>query len=170
MQRLGIYGAVDATKRGDISSEVGEHGSPGEPNPNSGAMWQYGGIDEDGSVTGEAGEPIFCRTTSTVAVGDGLVFCADISGRFHCVDLATGKRCWMDDQLTAIWGSPLLVDGKVLIGNDDGKLIVYKAERAEAQKLTEFDTAGGAIKSSPTIAQGHLFLADMSTVYCVKVQ
>jgi outer membrane protein assembly factor BamB len=99
------------------------------------------------------------------------VFAADLSGRVHCVDYETGKRYWMHDLLSAVWGSPMLVDGKVMLGNEDGKLTVFKAQKESAEILAEFDTVGySSILSTPTIANGHLYLADRTRVYCIKVQ
>jgi outer membrane protein assembly factor BamB len=134
-------------------------------------LWHYGGVDAEGTVTGEVNEPIFRRTLSTVAVGNGLVFVADLSGRVHCLDLETGKRHWEHDLLSAVWGSPMLVDGKVMIGNEDGKLTVFKAQKDSAEIMAEYDTVGySSILSTPTIANGHMFLADRTRVYCIKIQ
>ena len=54
---VGHLWRIDATKEGDISPELGEIGKKGKPNPNSGVIWHYGGVDEDGSVTGEKRGP-----------------------------------------------------------------------------------------------------------------
>ena len=168
---VGHLWRIDATKTGDVSAELGEIGSPGQPNPNSAVLWHYGGVDKDGSVTGSQGEPIFRRTISTVAAGNGLLFAADLSGFVHCLDLQTGKRHWIHDQLSAIWGSPLLVDGKVLIGNEDGKLTVYQASPEGPNVLAEFETVGySSIYSTPTIVDGHMYLADRTRIYCVKLK
>jgi len=119
-ESVGHLWRIDATKTGDVSAELGEIGSPGEPNPNSGIIWHYGGVDEDQ-------EPIYRRTMSTVAIHDGLVFASDLSGFVHCIDFKTGERYWQQDLMAAIWGSPLYVDGKVLIGDEDGRLSIFDA-------------------------------------------
>jgi outer membrane protein assembly factor BamB len=168
----GHFWRIDATKTGDVSAELGEIGKPGTPNPNSGVIWHYGGADDaQGTVTGTARESIFRRTMSTAAIDNGLVFIADLSGFVHCVDLKTGKRYWVHDLLSAVWGSPYVVDGKVLIGNEDGKLTVFKATKEKAEVLAEFDTVNySSIYSTPCFANGHLFLADRCRLYCIKVQ
>lgn len=128
---VGHLWRIDATKTGDLSAEVGEIGAPGEPNPDSGIIWHYGGVDEDQ-------EPIFRRTISTVCVHDGLVFAPDLSGFVHCIDLETGKRYWQHDLMAAIWGSPLYIDGKIFIGDEDGRLSIFDASKKYAldrQKL-----------------------------------
>ena len=120
---------IDVTKQGDISAELGEKESKGTPNPNSGAIWHYGGTDTDGAVTGKKDREIFRRTIATVSVHDGLVYAADLTGYLHCVDFKTGKRQWEYDTFGAIWGSPLTVDGHVLIGNEEGVLKILNASR-----------------------------------------
>jgi outer membrane protein assembly factor BamB len=163
---------IDATKTGDVSGELGEIGQPGTPNPNSGVIWHYGGADDDkGTVTGKPGESIFRRTMSTVAIDNDLVFAADLSGFVHCLDLKTGKRYWVHDLLSAVWGSPMVIDGHVMIGDEDGTLTVFKADREGPQLASKFETVNfSSIYSTPCFANGHLFLADRCRLYCVKVQ
>jgi hypothetical protein len=65
----------------------------------------------------------------------------------------------------------MVVDGKVLIGNEDGTLTMFAATKEGPTILGEFDTANYAsIYSTPSIANGHMFLADRSRVYCIKLQ
>ena len=161
---VGHLWRVDATKTGDISAELGELGKPGTPNPNSGVIWHYGGVNEES-------EPIFRRTMSTVSVSDGMVFAADLSGFVHCIDLKTGKRNWVHDLLSGVWGSTLVADGKVFLGNEDGRLTVFEASKDEAKVLGEFDTANySSIYSTPTFSNGVMYLSDRARLYAVKVK
>ncbi len=166
---VGYLWRIDSTKRGDVSEELGEFGKPGTPNPNSGIIWRYGGVDADGTITGRVNELIFRRTISTVAIGDGLVFAADLSGFLHCVDLETGERLWINDMLTVIWGSPVLVDGKVFIGNQDGILVVYEASQEGPNILNEIEGNGAPIYSTPTFANGRMYMTDGNSLYAVEV-
>ena len=160
---VGHLWRIDATKTGDVSSELGDIGQPGKPNPNSGVIWHYGGVDE-------AGKAVFRRTLSTVSVAGDLLFAADLSGFVHCLDFATGERHWEHDLLAGIWGSPLTADGKVFIGNEDGTLTVFKASADASEVLAEIGTVNySTIYSTPTFANGHMFLSDRSRLYCVKV-
>ena len=119
---------IDATKKGDISPETGEKGKPGKKNANSGVIRHYGGVDDEK-------EDIFRRTLSTVSIHKGNVYAADLSGFIHCIDFKTGKRHWVHDLLSAVWGSTLVVDDHVFIGNEDGKLTVLKADTKKAEVL-----------------------------------
>lgn len=162
----GHFWRIDATKTGDISAEVGEINQPGKPNPNSGAIWHYGGTDDEG-------ENIFRRTMSTASVADGVVYIADLSGFVHAVDLKTGKRRWKEphDLLSGVWGSTMVVDGKVLIGNEDGKLTVLKAGGDHPEVLKEFDTVKySSIYSTPTIAGDVMYLTDRNRLYAINIK
>ncbi|MBL8856008.1 MAG: PQQ-binding-like beta-propeller repeat protein [Planctomycetaceae bacterium] len=129
---VGHLWRVDATKSGDISAELGEIGAPGEPNPNSGVIWHYGGVDEER-------EPIYRRTMSTVAIHGGLVFAADLSGFLHCLDVKTGQRYWQHDLMAALWGSPLYLDGHIFLGDEDGRLSIFDASMEFALKRQELE-------------------------------
>jgi len=167
---VGHFWRIDATKTGDVSAELGEINVPGKPNPNSAVIWHYGGVDDDGSVTGTAGGKVFRRTMSTAAVSNGLVFISDLSGYVHCLDFKTGARHWEHDMLSAVWGSPMAVDGKVFIGNEDGKLVVFEANSEKANILGSFDTDKySSVYSTPVFCNGHMYLSDRTRLYRVNV-
>ncbi|QDT64847.1 outer membrane protein assembly factor BamB family protein [Calycomorphotria hydatis] len=162
---------IDATKSGDISPTIPDEAGGWAENPNSGEIWHYGGVDEDGDLTGRKGELIYRRTISTVAVADGLVIAPDLSGFVHCLDFETGKRLWEYDMFAACWGSPMVVDGRVLIGDEDGDLTILPL----AKELPNGDEAlaeipfNSSIYSTPTIANGCLFVSDRSRLYCFDI-
>ncbi len=165
---VGYMWRIDASKTGDVSAEVGEIGTKGKPNPNAGIVWVYGGETE--AKGDDEPEALFRRTMSTAAVYDGMVFNADLSGYVHCVDLESGKRLWEHDMLSGVWGSPLAVDGKVFIGNEDGTLTVFKASGEKAEVLATKDTVNySSIYSTPTFANGRMYLSDRTRLYAVEV-
>ena len=161
---VGHFYRIDATKTGDVSP-VNPDGSP---NPNSAQIWHVGGIDTDGAVTGEKGEYIFRRTICTAAVANGLVFIPDLTGYLHCIDFETGNRYWEHDTLAAVWGSPMVVDGKVMLGDEDGEMVILEAGKEEkvlAEKLFP-----SSIYSTPTIANGVMFVTDRSRLYAFNLK
>src|SRR5690606_3221166 len=94
-------------------------------NPNSAVVWHYTGDDTNGDGEVEFEEEMH-RTCGTVVIKDDILYIADFSGIFHCLDAKTGKSHWNYDMFSAAWGSPLLVDDKVYIGDEDGDVAVFK--------------------------------------------
>jgi len=126
---VGHLYAIDAAKRGDITQ--------------SGKIWQYDKIR---------------RSISTGAVYNGLLFYADFSGFLHCLDAKTGKPYWVHDMLAAIWGSPMVIDGKVYLGDEDGDVIVMEASKE--QKVIATMNMGSSVYSTPVPANGALFIVN----------
>ena len=163
---------IDATKTGDISPMIedgtGTDDAPAfKPNPNSGQIWHWGGVDKDGSVTGDKHSLLFRRTISTVAVHDGLVYAPDMSGRVHCLDFETGQRYWEYDTFSAIWGSPMVVDGKVFLGHEDGEIVIFKTGKKE--EVLAKKVFNSSMYSTPTIANGVMFVTDRSRLYAFSI-
>src|SRR5439155_6460924 len=99
-------------KTGDISAELDNPNAPkpqpgaqllvpvaaagggkGIANPNSGIIWEFEEQDFDGDGRITEKERMH-RSTSTVAVYNGLVFAADFNGFPWCIDAKTGKVLW----------------------------------------------------------------------------
>ena len=130
---------VDITKTGDVSAELDPNpdapkpkagdelvtapdkvlSRKGKPNPNSAVIWHYSEFDlnHDGKL--QRSEHMN-RSISTCCVVDGLVFAADFSGFLHCLDAKTGQVYWTYDMESAMWGSPMAIDGKIYLTDEEG--------------------------------------------------
>ncbi|MBX3411753.1 MAG: PQQ-binding-like beta-propeller repeat protein [Pirellulales bacterium] len=175
---------IDPTKRGDVSPELAfnlkdlktpiphrriqavnaEEGEVARPNPNSAAVWHYTGVDSDGDGKLEFEETMH-RTCGTVAIKDDILYVADFSGLFHCLDAKTGQPYWTHDMLAAAWGSPLIVDDKVYIGDEDGDITVLKHGK-ELEIISEINM-GNSVYSTPVIANGVLYIANKSHLFAI---
>ncbi|MCA9061480.1 MAG: PQQ-binding-like beta-propeller repeat protein [Planctomycetaceae bacterium] len=167
-ESVGHVYRIDATKTGDISPQIADENGAWVDNDNSGQIWHFGGIDADGSITGEKDALLYRRTISTAAVSNGLVYVPDLSGFLHCIDFGTGQRYWEYDVFAAVWGSPMVVDGHVLLGDEDGEVVVLK----EGKELKEEKTLSfrSSIYSTPSIANGVMYVTDRSRLYAIKVK
>ncbi len=169
---VGHLWCIDLTKTGDISPDLVTKEDPDptkrqtKQNPNSGAVWHFGGPDPNAAQTGR--DFIFGRTISTCAVHDGLCYACDLAGFFHCLDAKTGRSLWQHDLKSEIWGSPYYVDGKVMIGTADGDVWVFKAgrEKAEPKKVD----VGKPIKSTPVAVDGVLYVMAESMLYAIHAK
>jgi hypothetical protein len=129
--------AIDATKRGDITE--------------SGRIWHYDKIR---------------RTISTPAIADGLIYWPDFSGFLHCIDAKTGQAYWTHDMFAAIWGSPLLADGKLYLGDEDGDIVIMQP--GKTLKVLGEMNMGSSVYSSPVPSNGTLFISNRNQLYAFK--
>lgn len=118
-------------------------------------LWRLGGDD-------------FSDSISTVAVHDGLVYAADAPGFVHCVDLGTGKRLWAHDLKAAIWGSPLLVDGRLLVQTADGDVFAFQPGR-EKKLLAKIANLPDSAHGTPVAANGVLYLTGQKHLYALAL-
>ncbi len=165
--------AVDATgkevvDKGDGSRRLQaifpDQGEKAIPNPNSAVVWHYTG--DDTNKNGEIDfEEEMHRTCGTVAIKNDLLFIADFSGIFHCLDAKTGKSHWNYDMFAAAWGSPLIVEDHVYIGDEDGDVAIFKLS-SEMEQVGEV-SCGNSVYSTPVVANNVLFIANKSTLYAI---
>jgi outer membrane protein assembly factor BamB len=179
---------IDPTKRGDVSPELAmkiegnerkpiphrrlqavdpEEGEVAVANPNSAVVWHFDVYDRDGD--GEIDfEETMHRTCGTVAIKDDILYIADFSGLFHCIDAKTGKVHWAYDMLAASWGSPLIVDGYVYIGDEDGDLAIFKhsSDPEAAEPIAEINM-GNSVYSTPVVANGVMFISNKTHLFAI---
>ncbi|QDS97144.1 outer membrane protein assembly factor BamB family protein [Adhaeretor mobilis] len=201
---VGHLWCIDPTKSGDVSPElaynsddpdqviphkrvqavVPEEGDFARPNPNSAVIWHYEGHDKDGD--GKLGfDETMHRSCGTVAIKDDVLYIADFSGLFHCLNAKTGEFNWNFDMLSAAWGSPLIVDDKVFIGDEDGEIAVFKhsADPTEAMKREDPDDEeselvpyfgqpymGATVYSTPIVAHGVLYISSQSHLFAIQAE
>jgi outer membrane protein assembly factor BamB len=128
--------AIDATKRGDITE--------------TGRMWHYQKIR---------------RSISTAAVKDGLVYLADFSGFLHCLDAKTGQPYWIHDMFAAIWGSPMIIDDKVYLGDEDGDITVL--QHGKEMKVISEMNMGSSVYSTVVPANGTMFIMNRNQLFAI---
>jgi outer membrane protein assembly factor BamB len=134
---VGHMYAIDATKRGDITK--------------TGLVWHYDKIR---------------RSISTAAIYNGLVFIPDFSGFLHCLDAKTGQPYWTHDVFAAVWGSAMVIDGKVYLGDEDGDIVVLEA--AKTKKVITEMNMGSAVYATMVPANGRLFFNNRNQLFAVS--
>jgi len=96
---------------------------------------------------------------------DGLLFITNFDGELHCIDAKTAE-CYWTQKLNGrgIWGSPLVVDGKVYIGTGRQYFYVFEASK-EKKLLTKLRV--GEVHTSLSAANGVLYVPAGGTLYAV---
>ena len=135
---VGHLWAIDATGSGDVTTTA--------------AVWHFG--DEN-----------YNRTISTVAIHDGLLYAADLSGFVYCLNAETGEHYWTYDTYAAIWGSPFVADEKVYIGDEDGDVSVFKT--GKQMELIYEVNMGSAVYTTPVAKDKVLYIVSRNTLFAI---
>jgi outer membrane protein assembly factor BamB len=185
---IGHLWCIDPTRRGDVSPTLAvraddpskiipvrreqavkkELGETTIPNPNSAAVWEYSQYDQNGDGEIDFEEEMH-RSCGTVAIKNDLLFISDFSGLFHCLDAKSGKVHWTYDMLAAAWGSPLITDQHVYIGDEDGDVCVFELSTEPHEPISELNM-GNSVYSTPVVANGVLFMANRTHVFAIATE
>ena len=133
---VGHLYAIDGTTRGDITQ--------------TGRVWHFDKIR---------------RSISTAAIRDGVVYYPDYSGFLHALDAKTGQVLWTHDMFAAVWGSPLVAEGRIYLGDEDGDVTILQAGRVK--KVLGEMTMGTSVYSTPVPADGVLYISNRSHLYAL---
>jgi outer membrane protein assembly factor BamB len=181
------FWCVDITKTGDVSPELPPAGGQGKapgapgtelvqpagqvasrrgtPNPNSAVVWHF--FSEDENKDGKIQETErFHRSISSAAISNGLCYVSDFSGYLHCFDANTGKKYWTHDLEADVWGSPLVVDGKVYLGDGDGD--VHIMAEGKEKKEVGVQKMPAAVYGSVVMANGTMYVLSMHELVAIQ--
>jgi len=132
---IGNLSCIDATKTGDVTKTA--------------HIWNF---------------PKINRSISTVSITpEGLLFVGDFSGFLYCLNAETGQLYWTHDMKAHMWGSSMVADGKVYVGDEDGDVVVLAADKTK--KILSETNLGAPVYSTPIVANGTLYIASNTHLY-----
>lgn len=86
-------------------------------------------------------------------------------------DLATGRKLWERPLGTIQKASPVVADGKLYVGTENGKFYIIKPTASGPEVLDQdqlgTEEAPEAIVASPAVARGRVYLATMDALYAI---
>lgn len=146
-----------------------EKGEVAVENPNSAVVWHYQKLDrnDDGKIDFE--EEIH-RTISSPAIKDDLLIIPDHSGIVHCLNAKTGRPFWTHDLFAPCWGSPLIVEDKVYVGDEDGDVTVFRLSPSplgEQLPINEINM-GTSVYQTPIVANNVLYIPTKSRLFAIE--
>jgi outer membrane protein assembly factor BamB len=185
---------IDPTKRGDISPTLAmkidedgkrvpiphkriqavevENGEVEVDNPNSGVVWHYSMFDanKDGEIDFE--EEMH-RSIGTAAIKDNVLYVADFSGLIHCLDAKGSKDGkpilhFTYDMLAQSWGSPLIADGHVFFGDEDGDVAIFEFGAENREPIAEINM-GSSVYSTPVAANESIFISTKDKLFSIGI-
>lgn len=139
---MGMMVAVDATAKGEIKKENVKWSTYG---------WQGG-------------------FSSPVIDGDRL-YQIDNGANIAAFDINTGKQLWLKNLGTIQKASPVLADGKLYVGTENGKFFILRPTATGCEILDEHqlgtEAQPEAIIGSAAVANGRIYFVSDSNVYCI---
>ena len=139
---MGLVAAIDATAHGNIGREQ--------------IKW---------SVRGFQG-----GFSSPVIDGDRF-YQIDNGANLAAFDIATGKQLWLQNLGTIQRSSPVLADGKLYVGTENGKFFILKPSATGCEILDEdllgTEAAPEAIIGSAAVSRGRVFVVSSDALYCI---
>ncbi len=109
------------------------------------------------------------RYTGSPIIHEGNVYlcCGE---KHQCVDLATGAVKWVENQINSTITSPLLVDGKLLVYENNGTHVrMLKASNTAYETLGRAKTEAMGC-SSPAIANGKFLVRQKDKLVCFDLR
>ena len=139
---MGMMIAVDATAKGDVKKEQIKWTNYG---------WQGG-------------------FSSPVIDGD-RIYHIDNGANIAAFDVNTGKQLWLQNLGTIQRASPVLADGKLYVGTENGKFFILKPS-ATGVEILDQDLLGTemhpeAIIGSAAVSNGRIFVVSESALYSI---
>jgi outer membrane protein assembly factor BamB len=171
---------IEISKRG-INTGVVVHGTTAilthsEENLDSNEMGMI--VAVDAAATGDLkGEQIKWRTYgwqggySSPVIDGTRVYQVDNGANLAAFDVNTGKQLWFKNLGTIQKSSPVLADGKLYVGTENGKFFILKPGPNGADILDE-DQLGTealpeAIIGSPAVSNGRVYVVSDTNIYAI---
>jgi len=108
----------------------------------------------------------FNDSLSTVAVHEGLVYATDTAGFLSCTDAVTGEQVWVHDLLANIWGSPLVVEGRVYVQVGEGDVYIFQTGR-EKKLIAKNASLPDMGHGTPVAANRTLYITGQRKLYAI---
>ncbi|WP_146600940.1 PQQ-binding-like beta-propeller repeat protein [Novipirellula aureliae] len=186
---------IDPTRRGDVSPELAvkiqddgsrtpiehrrlqavipENGEAAVANPNSAAVWHYRFADQNGDGEYDFEEEMH-RSCGTVAIKDDVLYIADFAGLVHCLSTKPDESGmpivhFTYDMFAQSWGSPLIADGHVYIGDEDGDVAVFEFGPENKEPIEEINMET-SVYSTPVAAKSTLFISTKDKLFAIGKQ
>jgi outer membrane protein assembly factor BamB len=105
-------------------------------------------------------------------VSDGeRIYLVDNGGILFAFDVKSGKQLWTEKLGTIQKSSPVLADGKLYVGTENGKFYIIRphADKAEILDTDQLGTEENpeAIIAAPAVARGRVYVVSMDATYAL---
>jgi len=172
--------SVEISKRAILNSALFRDNvvyiTHGEENIDTTQMGMIAAVDATGSgaLTKAAFKWVthgFLPTFASPVMDAERLYTVDNGAIVAAFDLKTGSQVWTKTLGTLQKGSPVLADGKLYIGTENGKFFILRPSAKGVEVLDE-DVVGPAgnpdpILASPVIADGRVYVTSVERLYAI---
>ena len=143
-----LYVAAEYERATTRSQEVGQLVKLDPSKPETPVVWS---VHEDRTLPG--------GFWSTPALHGDVLFVATNSGKLMSVDRYSGKVLWSISLEGPLWGSPVVVEDILLIGDCGGHLRAYGVEQPDVEPIEIWRVEiGGCLEATPTVWEGRIYI------------
>lgn len=108
--------------------------------------------------------------SSPIIDGDRLLQ-VDNGANLYAYDINTGKQLWKQNMGTIQKASPVLADGKIYVGSENGRFFILKPHNDHCEVLDQdwlgTEAQPEIIIASPAVSNGRVFVASMDALYAI---
>src|SRR6185436_16751847 len=172
--------SIEVSKRAILNSALFRNNvayiTHGEENMDTTEMGMIAAVDatKAGVLTKDAFKWVtrgFLPSFASPVMDNERLYSVDNSAIVGAFDLKTGARLWERSLGTLQKGSPLLADGKLYVGTENGRFYILKPT-ATAVEILDNDLLGTEqtpepIIASPIAADGRIYVASMDALYAI---
>jgi outer membrane protein assembly factor BamB len=111
----------------------------------------------------------FGSTFGSPAIVDGIIYLSSHRTVLFALDEPTGKELWhskFDDANATFYGGPVVADGRVIVGSDEGELVVFATGR-EKRCLGVFELPQ-PVRNEPVVRDDEIYVAGLD--YLLKLR
>ncbi len=101
---------------------------------------------------------------------EGRLYICNDAGTLYCLDGQDGKQHWRIRYGKNSKGSPVLADGKIYIGEEDGVFQILEPGAKACKKLHAEEFSGQVINGSPAVANGRVFFMTTEQMFCIGLK
>jgi outer membrane protein assembly factor BamB len=113
----------------------------------------------------------FLPSFASPVMDEERLYTVDNSAIVAAFDLKTGARLWEKSLGTLQKGSPLLADGKLYVGTENGRFYILKPSATGVEVLDNdllgTEQAPEPIIASPIVADGRIYVTSMDAMYAI---
>lgn len=109
------------------------------------------------------------RYSGSPIIHDGHVYLT-CGGKHQCVELATGKITWLENEMNSTITSPILADGKILVYENNGSHLRVMRARADQYETLARVKLGGMGCTSPALSNGRLIVRQKEKLACFDLR